>query len=235
MNVLTKTIVENILGTKINDLSLYQRAFTHKSKVKEDPSQKSFETLEFIGDSVLGFIVTKFLFDRFEDRQEGFLTKARTKLVRHETLSQISKKLGLYRFVQMDAKGMANGWFMNPKILEAVFEALVGALYLDLGLLHAKEFVLRVYNNPQLVNLSIIYNDDNWKDHLMKYCQTNNFELPDYRMQSHFDGDFHIEAYVQGTRVGSGYAKSKKQAEQNAAKAFFYPHGGLKMTHENVV
>jgi len=111
----------------------------------------------------------------------------------------------------------------------------VGALYLDLGLLHAKEFVLRVYNNPQLVNLSIIYNDDNWKDHLMKYCQTNNFELPDYRMQSHIDGVFHIEAYVQGTRVGSGYAKSKKQAEQNAAKAFFYPHGGLKMTHENVV
>jgi ribonuclease-3 len=135
----------------------------------------------------------------------------------------------------MDAKGMANGWFMNPKILEDVFEALVGALYLDLGLLHAKEFVLRVYNNPELVNLSIIYNDDNWKDHLMKYCQTNNFELPEYRMQSHVDGVFHIEAYVRGMRVGSGYAKSKKQAEQNAAKAFFYPHTDLKVTGEDLV
>lgn len=234
MMELTRDSIEEILGTKINNLSLYQRAFTHKSKLKEDPTKQSFETLEFIGDSCLGFIVTKFLFDRFEDKQEGFLTKARTKLVRHETLSDISKKLGLYRFVQMDAKGMMNGWFMNPKILEDVFEALVGALYLDLGLLHAKEFVLRVYNNPHLVNLSIIYNDDNWKDHLMKYCQTNNFELPDYRMNSHVDGVFHIDAYVQGDLVGSGFAKSKKQAEQNAAKAFFYPHH-LRVTGEHLV
>jgi ribonuclease-3 len=111
---LTRASIEEILGTKINDLSLYQRAFTHKSKLKEDPTKQSFETLEFIGDSCLGFVVTKFLFDRFEEKQEGFLTKARTKLVRHETLSDISKKLGLYRFVQMDAKGMSNGWFMNP-------------------------------------------------------------------------------------------------------------------------
>ena len=234
MNVLTKTIVENILGTKINDLSLYQRAFTHKSKVKEDPSQKSFETLEFIGDSVLGFIVTKFLFDRFEDRQEGFLTKARTKLVRHETLSQIAKKLGLWMYVQMDTKGMQNGWYTNPKILEDVFEALVGAVYMDLGLLHAKEFVLRIYNDPSMVDLNIINVDDNWKDHLMRYCQTNSLELPDYRVKAHVDGVFYVEAYVPNAYVGEGHAKNKKQAEQNAAKAFFYPPH-LRVTGDHLV
>jgi ribonuclease-3 len=97
-----------------------------------------FETLEFIGDSVLGFVITKFLFDQYENKQEGFLTKARTKLVRGETLANIASKLELYKWVQMDEKGMRNGWNKNPKILEDVFESLVGAIYMDLGLLTRK-------------------------------------------------------------------------------------------------
>jgi ribonuclease-3 len=92
----TQQDIENLVGTKIKNLSLYQRAFTHKSALKEyEQFNDSFETLEFMGDSVLGFIITKFLFDRFEKRQEGFLTKARTKLVRSETLAEIATKLGL--------------------------------------------------------------------------------------------------------------------------------------------
>jgi ribonuclease-3 len=143
--------IENLVGTKIKNLSLYQRAFTHKSALKEyDQFNESFETLEFMGDSVLGFIITKFLFDRYEKRQEGFLTKARTKLVRSETLAAIALKLGLNNMVLMDEKGQRNGWNNNPKILEDVFEALVGAIYMDLGLLHAKEFVLRIYNDPEV-------------------------------------------------------------------------------------
>ena len=85
-----KDQIEQLVGTKIKNLSLYQRAFTHKSALKEyENLTESFETLEFMGDSVLGFIITKFLFDRYEERQEGFLTKARTKLVRSETLAAI--------------------------------------------------------------------------------------------------------------------------------------------------
>ena len=76
---------------------------------------ESFETLEFMGDSVLGFIITKFLFDRHEEKQEGFLTKARTKLVRSETLADIALKLGLNDIVLMDEKGMRNGWNNNPR------------------------------------------------------------------------------------------------------------------------
>jgi len=161
--------IEQLVGTKIKNLSLYQRAFTHKSALKEyENLTESFETLEFMGDSVLGFIITKFLFDRFEERQEGFLTKARTKLVRSETLADIATKLGLNNLVLMDEKGMRNGWNNNPKILEDVFEALVGAIYMDLGLLHAKEFVLRIYNDPRFINLNAIMVDDNFKDHLMR-------------------------------------------------------------------
>ena len=201
---------------------MYQKAFTHKSALKEyEQLNESFETLEFIGDSVLGFVITKFLFDQYESKQEGFLTKARTKLVRGETLANIAKILGLEKMVVMDEKGMRNGWNNNPKILEDVFEALIGALYMDLGLLHAKEFVLRIYNDPKYIDLNLIMIDDNFKDHLMRYCQLNNWQLPEYRVSGHHEGIFYIDIYVNGQFMSRGAAKSKKQAEQNAAKLFF--------------
>ena len=214
--------IEKLVGTKIKNLSLYHRAFTHKSALKEyENLTESFETLEFMGDSVLGFIITKFLFDRFEERQEGFLTKARTKLVRSETLADIALKLGLNNMVLMDEKGQRNGWNNNPKILEDVFEALVGAVYMDLGLLHAKEFVLRIYNDPKFIDLNKIMIDDNFKDHLMRYCQIMNLPLPEYRVVGHHEGIFYIDTYINGQFGGRGEAKSKKQAEQLAARAFF--------------
>lgn len=218
----SKEQIEQLIDTKIKDLSLYQRAFTHKSALKEyEQFTESFETLEFMGDSVLGFIITKFLFDRHEEKQEGFLTKARTKLVRSETLADIALKLGLNDLVLMDEKGMRNSWNNNPKILEDVFEALVGAIYMDLGLLHAKQFVLRIYQNPKYIDLNSIMIDDNFKDKLMRYCQVNNLPLPEYRVVSHEDGVFFIDAIVNNQFAGRGYAKSKKQAEQLAAMIFF--------------
>ena len=218
----SKEQIEQLIGTKIKDLTFYQKAFTHKSALKEyDQFNDSFETLEFMGDSVLGFIITKFLFDRHESKQEGFLTKARTKLVRSETLADIALKLGLNKLVLMDEKGMRNSWNNNPKILEDVFEALVGAIYMDLGLLHAKQFVLRIYQDPKYVDLNSIMVDDNYKDHLMRYCQVNNLPLPEYRVVAHEDGVFFIDAMINNQYAGRGYAKSKKQAEQNAAMVFF--------------
>jgi len=219
----SKEQIEQLIGTKIKDLTFYQKAFTHKSSIKEyEHLTDSFETLEFMGDSVLGFIITKFLFDLHEEKQEGFLTKARTKLVRSETLADIALKLGLNELVIMDEKGMRNGWNNNPKILEDVFEALVGAIYMDLGLLHTKEFVLRIYKNPKYVNLNSIMIDDNFKDHLMRHCQVNGWELPEYRVVAHEDGVFFIDAIVNNENVARGYAKSKKQAEQNAAMIYFH-------------
>ena len=224
MSIIDRSSIEKLVGTKINDLSLYQKAFTHKSALKQyEHLEHSYETLEFIGDSVLGFVVTKWLFDRYESQQEGFLTKARTKLVRGETLADIARKLHLQHMVLMDDKGMRNGWNNNTKILEDVFEALCGALYMDIGLLHTKEFILRIYEDPEFVDMQCLLVDDNFKDHLMRYCQTNNLSLPDYRIADHTEGVFMIDAYVDGHFLGRGWAKSKKQAEQHAARAFFYP------------
>lgn len=214
---LNKKDVETLVGTKINNLDLYRRAFTHKSALKKYTLTESFETLEFMGDSVLGFVVTKMLFDQYENKQEGFLTKARTKLVRGNTLASLARKLQLDRWILMDDKGMRNGWNSNDKVLEDTFEALVGAIYMDLGLLHAKKFILNIYSDPKLVDMDSIMIDDNYKDQLMRYCQTNKFDLPQYPIDSHQNGIFNISVVVNGVTLGSGVAKNKKQAEQQAA------------------
>ena len=107
------------------------------------------------------------------------------------------------------------------KILEDVFEALVGALYMDIGLIHAKEFILRLYQDPDVIDMGTIMIDDNFKDHLMRYCQVNNWELPDYRVSGHNEGIFYIDIYVQNSFFARGAARSKKQAEQNAARNYF--------------
>jgi ribonuclease-3 len=220
---ITKERAEQLVGTKIKNLDLYQKAFTHKSALKEyEQFTESFETLEFIGDSVLGFVITKFLFDRFEQRQEGFLTKARTKLVRGETLAKIANALNLNELVIMDEKGVRNGWVNNPKILEDVFEALIGAIYMDIGLIHAKEFILRIYQDPKLVDMNSIMIDDNYKDHLMRHCQVNGWQLPEYRVAGHYEGLFYIDIYIENMFRSRGVAKSKKQAEQNAAQMYFH-------------
>ena len=88
---LSRDVVNALVGTKVKDLTLYRRAFSHKSALKRYSGLTgSYETLEFMGDSVLGFIITKHLFDLHEKEQEGFLTKARTKMVRGKTLCEIS-------------------------------------------------------------------------------------------------------------------------------------------------
>ena len=210
--------IDKLVGTKVKDISLYLRAFTHKSALKKYTLTESFETLEFMGDSVLGFIITKMLFDRFEEEQEGFLTKARTKLVRGATLAHVARYLNLDRWVLMDDKGSRNGWMSNDKILEDVFEALVGAIYLDLGLLYAKRFVLDIFNNPEIIDMERIMIDDNFKDQLMRYCQQSKIPLPVYTVESHDSKTFTVSVTVNDSKIGLGSASTKKQAEQNAAQ-----------------
>ena len=215
--VLSKDEIENLIGTRIKDINIYRTAFTHKSALKRYNIEESFETLEFMGDSVLNFVITKFLFDRYKERQEGFLTKARTKLVRSETLAHIASKLELDRWILMDDKGHRNGWVKNTKVLEDVFEALIGAIYMDLGLIHAKTFILTLFTDEKYVDMNSIMVDDNFKDILMRYCQTNKYSLPGYHIQKHENGIFNMIASVNGTQLGFGVARSKKQAEQVAA------------------
>jgi ribonuclease-3 len=214
MGVITKAEIEELVGTKVSNVNVYMQAFTHKSAIKQyEELATSYENLEFMGDSVLGFIVTRYLFDKYSgEHEEGFLTKARTKIVRGTTLASISERLGLYRWIIMDDKGIKKGWNRNPKILEDVLEALIGAIYIDLGIIHTKQFVFKLLDeNP------IDMNDDNYKDQLMRICQSRRFELPVYNVDSQLNGVFYISVYVNSYVYGKGYGTTKKQAEQAAA------------------
>jgi ribonuclease-3 len=212
--ILSREKLNSLAGTKVKNIELYQRAFTHKSSLKRYSGLTgSYETLEFMGDSVLGFIITKHLFDLHEKEQEGFLTKARTKMVRGKTLCEIAKVLGLDKLILMDEKGERNGWNTNEHIMEDAFEALVGAIYLDLGMVHAKRFVLDSFTKVQT---SLV--DDNYKDQLMRWCQALKYPLPDYEVTGMVSGQFCVTVHVNGDPAASGYASTKKQAEQNAAE-----------------
>jgi ribonuclease-3 len=214
MGVITKSEIECLVGTKISNVTVYIQAFTHKSAIKQyEELTTSYENLEFMGDSVLGFIVTRYLFDKYSgEHEEGFLTKARTKIVRGTTLSSISERLGLYNWIVMDDKGIKKGWNRNPKILEDVLEALIGAIYIDLGIIHTKQFVFKL-----LEEHPIDMNDDNYKDQLMRICQSKRFDLPVYNIDSQLNGFFYISVFVNSTLYGRGYGTTKKQAEQAAA------------------
>ena len=215
---LLKSEIDHLVGIKVNDLSLYQKAFTHKSAMKKYTLTESFETLEFIGDSVLGFVITKYLFDTYKGQDEGFLTKARTKLVRGETLAKIATHVRLDKWILMDDKGMRNNWHRNPKVLEDAFEALIGAIYMDMGLVHTKRFILDIFTNPQIIDMNCLMIDDNHKDRLMRHCQAHKWELPQYPLDSHTNGVFVVTALINGNLMGSGSARNKKQAEQEAAQ-----------------
>jgi ribonuclease-3 len=206
-----KNEIEKIVGTRIRDPSLYQCAFTHKSALKQYSIKSSYETLEFLGDSVLGFVITKILYDNYNHENEGFLTKARTQLVRGKTLADISHRLGMFKFIIMDDKGMRNQWYKNPKIMEDVLEAFIGAIYLDLGIVHVKEFVRREFNMSSFV-------DDNYKDIVMRWCQSKGIQLPEYRERRFENGLFTIDLYVNGAFCGTGESTTKKGAEQLAAE-----------------
>ena len=118
----------------------------------------------------------------------------------------------------MDDKGMRNGWVKNPKIMEDALESLIGAIYLDLGMVHAKQFILRIFNDPNIVNLNaVIRKDDNYKDMLMRWCQSKKYDLPEYVNDAQDGTRFRVLVYVQGERQGFGCATTKKEAEQIAA------------------
>jgi ribonuclease-3 len=209
----TREDVEQLIGTKINSIEIYQNAFTHRSALKQYSVKSSYETLEFLGDAVLSFVITKHLFDTYSEEHEGFLTKARTKIVRGKTLAKISESLGLGDLILMDDKGLRNNWNRNPKILEDVFEALIGAIYIDLGIIHVKQFIVK-----NVLSYPIDLVDDNYKDIIMRWCQSQKYDLPVYQVRSFENQEFIIDMIICGKYVSYGQGTTKKQAEQDAAE-----------------
>lgn len=216
----TQDKLEKILGYQIlNWPSSYLCALTHKSAVGLPGAySESYEKLEFLGDSVLNFIVGRYVYETYGHLptiNEGFLTQLRTKLVSGKALSTIAARMGLQHVIIMSDKAMSSGFNRNPRILEDVLEALIGACYLDIGLVGARQFILSFIHTH--VDPSMLENR-NYKDGLMQYCQAQGKDtpLPVYTSTKVQDL-FHVDASACGVR-GTGRHRVKKEAEQLAAK-----------------
>lgn len=211
--------VERLLGFRIRTLSFYQQALLHKSAVKVYNTFQSNERLEFIGDSVLNMIVACFLYDTYPNENEGFMTKMRTRIVSGNCLSKIARAMHLHKHIRMNDKALKQGWNDNNRILEDAFEAIIGAIYCDLGLYYATNFVMKQLRT--YVNFDELLVDTNYKDILMRFTQQHGYALPTYTIvceigpnhQKYFVVNVSIDEHV----LGVGHGHSKKQGEQSAA------------------
>ncbi len=216
---LTRQALETeILGTKVKDMRHYHHAFVHKSCLRDlPPGTSSYERLEFLGDSILNSVIAVYLCDRFPDKQEGFLTKLRNKIISGTTLASFARELGLHRFILMNDRALQNNWNFNPRLMEDVFEALVGALYRDMGLLAAKTFILNTVE--RLIDFDALQMENNCKDALMRATQSWKVPLPIYHVvPTPGNKGFQVAAYVNGMLCGQAVNKCKKAGEQMAAK-----------------
>lgn len=215
--------LEGIIGTSIDNPFIYIRALRHRSTLADDQfsSIDSYERLEFLGDAVLDLIVTEIIFDLFPNENEGFLTKLRAKLVKGNTLAMYADELELNNLMLLGKRVRGQGIEESKSVLSDLFEALVGALYLDLGYEPTSKFVRNVIEQyvdfDQIVNML-----DNYKSLLLEFAQAQQMEIPTYTVISEegpgHDKTFGVEVYVDEKPMAQGKGKSKKEAEQQAAR-----------------
>lgn len=217
--------LEKTLGFVIPDEynQLFQRALRHRSIVDNEKfeSYETYERLEFLGDAVLDLIVTEIIFEKYPKENEGFLTKLRAKIVRGDTLYEMAKKLELSQFLEVGERAAGQGIELSKSVLSDVYEALVAAIYISGGYEKAREFVSS--HIRRFIDFDkMVTNIDNYKSLLMEYSQAEKLELPRYKVISEdgpgHDKTFHVAVYIGNKKLGEGKGKSKKQAEQAAAK-----------------
>ena len=212
---------EKKIGYTFENPLLLETAFTHSSYVNEGKHEReNNERLEFLGDSVLSVLVAEHLYRSFPKKTEGELTKLRASLVCDHSLAEFAKRISLGDQLVM-GKGEANsGGRTRLSNLEDAFEALVGAIYLDGGLEQALRFVLSFL--PKKIDLAQSERLQDYKTQLQELIQQNPEEKLRYVMvgESGPDHDkrFSVEVCLNSNVIGRGSGKSKKQAEQSAAK-----------------
>jgi len=207
-------LFKEILGFEIQNKKLYEKAFIHKSAIDET-HEESNERLEFIGDSVLGLVVANYLYEKYPHKNEGFLTRIRTKMVSGKALSKIASELNFHEFIKMNEKGLKNEWNKNPRLLEDALESVIGAIFVDKGFKEAKMFVET--NIISTFKEELLLEDTNYKDILMRFSQAKQFTLPTYKLSNTNNKEFTIQVFINDRIIGEGVNKNKKQAEQHAA------------------
>lgn len=201
------------------ELALIHRSFPFKNKKLDRMGHN--ERLEFLGDSILGLIVASKLMALFPDAEEGILSQMRASLVSEEALADVAKSLGLNEELKLSFQEERNGGREKSRILGSAFEALVGALFLDSGYEAARKFILEVYEERWPESESRQEWDKDYKTRLQELSQKLSQNVPQYQVLEEVGPDHNKEFKVQVSVLEKsfvGLAKSKKQAEQNAAQ-----------------
>jgi ribonuclease III len=207
------------LGVEM-DFELVQRAVTHRSFAYENGGLPTNERLEFLGDSVLGLVVTEELFRRHPDLPEGQLAKLRAAVVNSRALAEVARTLGVGRFMRLGRGEEASGGRDKSSILADAVEALIGAYYLDKGVEQTRTLVLRLFD--ELLDESARLGAGlDWKTSLQELSATQSLGVPEYHVTESGPDHaktFQATAVVGGKPVGTGEGRSKKEAEQRAAE-----------------
>ena len=215
--------LEGRLRYRFKEVNWLDQALTHKSFIYETnhPEKGANEVLEFLGDSVLNLAVSYLLLHRFPDAQEGTLSMIRSQLVKRSFLASLSKDLQLESYLLLGKSQQSNGGMQKSSILANTYEALIGAIFMDAGFNQALE-IIQEHFEPylQAKTPSVVFDD--YKSLLQIHSQQSHGVSPQYRVtnESGPDHDKRFQASVAiGDEVkGQGWGKSKKEAEQEAAK-----------------
>jgi ribonuclease-3 len=202
------------------DMQLIERAVTHRSYAYENGGLPTNERLEFLGDSVLGLVVTEELFRRHPELPEGQLAKLRAAVVNSRALAEVARGLGIGRFLRLGRGEEASGGRDKSSILADAVEALIGAVYLDLGTEPTRLVVLRLFADLLDESARLGAGLD-WKTSLQELSAGRSLGVPEYQVTESGPDHakaFHAVALVGGQSVGEGEGRSKKEAEQRAAE-----------------
>ena len=215
--------VKKILGFNPKDIAIYEEAFTHRSMntTNSEGQPQNYERLEFLGDAMLGAVIASHLFKKVPGGNEGYLTKMRSKVVSREHLNELGRDLDLIQFVKTTIPTQQFGGNIHGN----VFEALVGAIYLDRGYRYCEKFihkrVIKPYVDIEKLEGKII----SYKSLFIEWCQKNK-KMFRFFVYEDTGNDalkhFAIRLELDGKTVAKARATSKKKAEERAAKRAYY-------------
>lgn len=211
------SVFEEIIGYEFKNKELLTRALTHSSYANENKLPHNNERLEFLGDSVLGFITAEYLFEEFNNHPEGVLTKLRAAVVCEKSLFKFAEKIRLGEFILMGRGEEHTGGRNRPSIVSDAFEAVIAAMYLDGGIEVVKPYILGFIKDA--VKKEASFKDN--KSLLQEEIQKEKGNTISYEEIGEFGPDhdktFKFVVKLNGEVVGSGEGRSKKEAEQAAA------------------
>ncbi len=220
--------LERRIGYRFRDRGLLEHALTHRSRVHEDASGGVFdnESMEFLGDSVLGFIIADRLFREFPQHNEGQKSKLKASLVSTASLARLAEGIDLGEFLILGRGEEKTGGRRKHALIADSYEALIAAIYLDGGIEAARGFIHRQFAaliaQARESGAAASFTDD-WKSALQEWLQSNGRGLPVYRLADEIGPDhrkrFVVEVVIEGEPVARAEGSSKKEAAQIAARA----------------